>query len=87
MKVIWEAKDLFAGRRIQKPDVGITGSHIVGYDVNIASSMHWGIVSMADGMFQHIGSLESVAAHLNQAGHYVPAEVCPKQWMKDRLDG
>lgn len=83
MIVKWEEKDLYAGRRIQKPDCGITGSLIVGYDAKMSGSLKYGLVSLADGMFHHIGTIVDVAEHLNGCGHYLPAECCPKQWMKE----
>ena len=83
MRVTWESTDLFCGRRIQKPDCGITGSLIVGWLAG-GGTEKYGLISMADGQFVHVGTMSDVADHLNLAGHYVPAECCPDQWMKDR---
>jgi len=82
MKVVWEGGDLRVGRRIQKPDVGISGSWMVGYDAKIAGPYRYGIVSMADGQFTQIGTMIDVAEWLNSSGHFLPAECCPDKWMK-----
>lgn len=81
MKIIWEEGDIFAGRRLQKPDCGITGSMIIGYEV--ASPTCYSIIALADGLTTPLGSKADVAIYLNHWGLYHPAELCPKQWMRE----
>lgn len=83
MRVTWEEKDLYPGRRFQKPDCGLSGSHMVGYDPSLDKEAKYGIVSMSDGMFTVVGTLKQVSDYLNACGHYVPVELCPRQWCKE----
>jgi hypothetical protein len=82
MKVIWEEKDIVAGRVLQKPDVGITGTTMIGYRYNKdmtgqSATPTYGLISLADGLWIDVGSgiKEALVTHLNNVGHYMPIEL------------
>ncbi len=82
MKVVWEESDIVAGRRLQKPDCGITGSWIIGYDPT--QNVHrYALIAVSDGMIRMLGTKQDVVEHLNklELGELLPVELCPSKWM------
>jgi hypothetical protein len=84
MKITWEESDIFAGRRLQKPDCGISGSWMVSYVPGTSENVY-SIVSLADGLILRCGEGRKcdVVAHLNGCKYLHPAELHLKQWMRE----
>lgn len=83
MKIIWEEEDIVIGMRFQKPDCGITGSHMVGYEFTGTTGFNLCWISLADGMSEHVGTKQEFVRRLNHAGCYVPVALAPGKWMAD----
>jgi hypothetical protein len=81
MKVEWHEDDIWCGRLIRKPDVGVTGLHQIGYrhSLHLASGRTeqvYVLNSLADGQAMDAGFTKlEVAEHLNRCGYYVPIEL------------
>lgn len=75
----WKVEDITGGRRLQKPDCGITGSVIIAWRQRTGTELEheYALVSLADGMIFTRGTREQIAAHLNEVGYYIPVELLP----------
>ena len=72
MKVEWEAKDIWAGRRVQKSP--LTETWIIGYR-QTKGARFFHVISLSDGMVTaECGSEQELAEWLNKAGD-LPSEV------------
>lgn len=73
----WTVEDIVGGRRLQKPDCGITGSTIIGWRQRAGTETEhqYSLISLADGMIYMSGTREEVAAHLNKVGYNIPVEL------------
>lgn len=86
MKVIWEESDIKPGVRLQKPDCGVTGSHIVGVRADVfvlgGNSQYSVLISIADGQVSSPYTKQGLVDVLNDDGCYMPVELAKDQWDK-----
>lgn len=73
----WKVEEITGGRRLQKPDCGITGSVIIGWRERAGTETEhqYSLISLADGHIFKQGTREEIAAHLNDVGYYIPVEL------------
>lgn len=73
----WVVEDIIGGRRLQKPDCGITGSTMIGWRQRAGTEIdhQYSLISLADGMIYMSGTRQEVADHLNKVGYYIPVEL------------
>lgn len=76
MKVEWEEKDVWAGRRFHKP--GTQEEWMIGYMASESRETGVTMISLIDGMVQPHRTRTEMAAHLNEGG-YVPIELLRKR--------